>query len=165
MNEARPAKERASLGRKIAKTTLIIFAIILGILIIFPGSIMLECFTTIYRADEGFKRAQKTINPEELRKWALQAFKEHSGTNNPEIPVSEIPKDIQSLYSGGPENAVISQNPGVVIFWGGGFFHWVIQIGDTNYSKPYINQYSEYKYNFEWTNGIYYSRETSWGLW
>jgi len=165
MNGAPSANESASTGPKIVTTILIIFVIVLGLFLIFFGSIIFEGFTTIYQADEGFKRAQKTINPEELRRWALQTFKEHSGTNNPEIPVSEIPKNIQNLYSGGPESAVISQNPGVIIFWGGGFFHWVIQIGDTNFSKPYINQYSDYKYNFEWTNGIYYSRETSWGLW
>jgi hypothetical protein len=165
VNEAPPIDSRASLIKKICFSIAVILVALLVIFVLSPtGMIMVSAYMTIFHADEGFKRAQRTINPEELRSWALQTFKEHSGTNNPEIPIAEIPSSIRNLYSGGPEDAVISQNGGVIIFWGGGFFHWVLEIGDTNFSEPFNSGNEEYPYNFKWTNGIYYSREADWKL-
>jgi hypothetical protein len=164
VNEAPQKSSRASIIKKVCYPIAIILAVVLGILLFPMIMIMGSAYMTIYHADEGFKRAKKTISPEELRSWALQTFKEHSGTNNPEISVSEIPGSIRNLCSGGPEDAVISRNGGVVIFWGGGFFHWVIEIENTNFSEPFRSENEEYPYNFEWTNGIYYSREAVWKL-
>ncbi len=120
----------------------------------------------VVKADAGFKRAKQTIDPEQLRTWALEAVRRWPSTNDlgfQTIPDSEIPHYIQNLYSYPPEDASVSGNT-VSIFWGGGFFHWVIQIGNTNYSEPFNSGNPEYPYNFEWTNGIYYTREASWKL-
>lgn len=170
MNDAPPEIHGAQKRPITLSRALLIWAVILGCLLAVPGFIFVQCTAIIYRADEGFKRAQRTINPEELRSWAFQEIRKRGDTDNPDIPRSEIPSYIRDLYPGGPESAVAisgrgGQQPRVVIFWGGGFFHWVIEIGDTNYSKPYVNEITDYRYNFKWTNGIYYSRETSWGLW
>lgn len=149
---------------------LLIWAVLLGgLVLIFPGIIFVQCVTTIYRADEGFKRARRTIDPEELRRWAFQEIKKREDADNPEIPGPEIPDYIRNLYPGGPESAeAISgrdgSQPRVVIFWGGGFFHWVIEIGNTNYFKPYVSENPEYPHNYQWTNGIYYSHEGAWPL-
>jgi hypothetical protein len=170
MNDA-PQEIRRTQKRPISLFwALAIWAVLLGgLLSVFPGRIILQVASTIYRADEGFKHARRTINPEELRQWALQEVGKRSGTNDdPTIPASEIPVYIQKLYSRRPEEARVGGSEGqpiVFIIWGGGFFHWGINIGDTNFSEPYVNENSEYRYNFEWTNGIYYSRETQWSLW
>jgi hypothetical protein len=171
MNDAPPVIQSTKKRPITLFRALMIWVVLLGgLLLIVPVTFIWASVTIIYRADEGFKRAQRTINPEELRSWAFQEIKKRGRSNNPDIPRSEIPNYIRNLYPGGPESAVAisgrdGQQPRVVIFWGGGFFHWVMDVGDTNYSKPYVNENLDYRYNFKWTNGIYYSRETRWGLW
>ena len=70
--------------------------IVVGLFMVVPGTIFLQCIKTIYRADEGFKRAKRTIDPEELRSWASREIKKRG--------VTEIPDYIQKLYPGGPED-------------------------------------------------------------
>jgi hypothetical protein len=114
-------------------------------------------------ADEGFKKAKATIDPEPLRAWALDELKRRHQTNDfdfPTIPDVEIPKYIKNLYAYPPEQAFVEGDT-IDIMWGGGFFHWTFRIGNTNCSEPFLSQNSEYPYNFEWTNGIYYTREAN----
>ena len=50
--------------------------------------------------------------------------------------------------------------PGNLIFcfaWGAGLFHWMIVVGQTNYTEP-TGVWTDYT-TARWTNGIYYSRE------
>lgn len=163
MNEAPPTNQGPQKRPISLFGALMIWAVVVvGLLSIFPGRFILAAANTIYQADEGFKRARRTIDPEELRRWALQEIAKHS--SNHEIPASEIPGYIANLYSRRPEEAVRGQST-VAIVWGGGFFHWVIEIGDTNFSRPFVSDNPEYFYNFEWTNGIYYTREARWKLW
>ena len=168
MNDAPPATHDAQKRPKYSNWKFIFWALPLAVIIIFPGSFLWVPAVTIYRADEGFKHARKTINPEELRQWALQEITKRSGTNGDStIPASEIPDYILKLYSKRPEDAMVGGSDGqhiVFIIWGGGFFHWGINIGDTNFSEPHANEDSEYR-DFEWTRGIYYSREANWPLW
>jgi hypothetical protein len=142
----------------IAAIFLIIFAAIICLFLYFwfvPPKFLVD-------ADEGFKKAKATIDPEPLRAWALAEIKIHYAAKSPEkIRDIEIPKSIRSLYSEPPENFEVETNC-VTIFWGGGFFHWMIDVGDTNFSEPYRNDNPEVPYNFEWTNGVYYSREANW---
>ena len=164
MNDVPPSQKRPI---SLFRALLIWGALLGGLFTVFSGMIFLQCITTIYRADEGFRRAQRTINPEELRKWAFQEIKKRGGTENDDIPRSEFPDYIQKLYPGGPESASAladGDQSRVVIFWGGGFFHWVMEIGDTNYSKPFDSENPEYPHNYQWTNGIYYSHEARWPL-
>ena len=119
---------------------------------------------SIVEADAGFRKATNTIDPETLRTWALQEIQNHSNTNGSvSISTSEIPAPIKNLYSIPPEDAE-SDGSTVTIYWGGGFFHWVIEIGSTNFSEPFNSGNSDYPYNFEWVKGIYYSREAAWKL-
>jgi hypothetical protein len=122
----------------------------------------------VVMADSGFKRARKTINPEELRSWAFEAIRKFPATNgfSKEIPGSEIPASIKNLYSiplqGAWVNPKSNERAGcVMIIWGGGFFHWGIDIGPTNFVSP-INE--EYPKAFRLSPGIYYRRESPWCL-
>ena len=116
-------------------------------------------FKTIYQADEGFKKAKKTINPEDLRSWALEEIK-NAGTNT-FIPEPKVPKYLQNLYSDPPEFAEVDGNT-IAIVWGGGFFHWRINIGSTNFVSATDEDYPTV---FMWRPVIYYTRESTWGLW
>jgi len=111
-------------------------------------------------ADGGFKKARETINPEQLRAWALQEIQQHSVTNEANIPVSEIPSYIQILFLEPAEDAGVykyADETNVTICWGGGFFHWMIDIGPTNFTETtgVTNDFT----TVEWVPGIYYSRE------
>jgi hypothetical protein len=152
---------------------------ILWVLIFFALYIFYPTIT-LHRADAGFRKAKKTIDPEQLRTWALQEIAKNptnDGIFPPEIPNSEIPNYIQKLYSQPVENAVIWKSAddtnfalltlhsnsvelgqsNVTIFWGGPFFHWMFEIGPTNFvppSDPYVS-------TAEWIPGIYYGRENT----
>jgi hypothetical protein len=116
----------------------------------------------VVEADAGFKKAEKTINPEQLRAWALDEIQKYSVTNGANLPNSEIPDYIQNLYSVPVEDFSVfpktSEREGsVTICWGGGFFHWMIDIGPTNdiETTGATNNFTI----VEWVPGIYYSRE------
>ena len=136
---------------------------------------------TLHKADAGFRKAKQTIDPEQLRTWALQEIAKNPTNNgifSPKIPNSEIPSYMQKLYSQPVEDAVIWKFPSntnfvlltvnsnsveqigqtnVTIFWGGPFFHWMFEIGPTNFVPPLD---SEVK-TAEWVPGIYYGRENT----
>jgi hypothetical protein len=154
MDQQPPNKSGAQIVFKIFETAIIGVAAAVAALLCYwwfvPPKIVAE-------ADAGFKRAKLTINPEELRAWALESIKRWPATNGFQtIPESEVPKYIQNLYSYPPEDATIAGDT-VTIFWGGGFFHWVIEVGSTNYVRS-MDKSSGYQ-TAEWTNGIYYSHE------
>jgi hypothetical protein len=113
-------------------------------------------------ADEGFKKAKATIDPEKLRAWALEEISKRNTNTNFFMSNSEIPANIVNLYSDSPEDVSVNKynDPNqsyVEICWGGGFFHWMIDIGSTNYIETTgaTNTYT----TVEWVPGIYYSRE------
>ena len=126
-------------------------------------------FHAVRNADAGFKRAKQTINPEKLRAWALQAAEKWPPTTNGfgfrNIPQSEIPEYLRTLYSYSPSAIVFPgpdrEGPVVVISWGGGFFHWGIDVGSTNFVR---RPNSTYPKVFQWVRGIDYTRESSWNL-
>jgi hypothetical protein len=87
----------------------------------------------------------------------------------PRFPQSKIPDYIKNFYSIPPEDILVipktsNKEATVLIFWGGGFFHWTLEVGDTNFSLPFNSGNPEYPYNFEWVPGIYYTREANWKL-
>jgi hypothetical protein len=148
-----------------AQKTVIMFAAAISFIIVAVFSLILWGWFTppkaVVEADAGFKKAKQIIDPEQLRAWALESINRWPATNGwHTIPESEIPKNIQTLYNYLPEDASVTGDT-VVIFWGGGFFHWALEIGSTNVSRPFNSGNPEYPYNFEWVRGIYYSREAS----
>jgi hypothetical protein len=69
---------------------------------------------TLHRADAGFRKAKETINPEQLRAWALEEISKNptnDGIFPPKIPNSEIPSYMQKLYLEHVEDAVIWKFP------------------------------------------------------
>jgi len=127
MNETAPATRRPKRDTK--NLVGLVLAVLMGVCLVYPACFILAPLAAIYHADEGFKRARRTINPEELRSWALQEIKKHAGTNDPDIQASEIPDYIQKLYSGRPEDALAlsgaPEQSRVVILWG----EWLFSLG------------------------------------
>jgi hypothetical protein len=139
----------------------------------------LSPYLDTHAADAGFRKAKKTIDPEELRLWALEEISKNPtnhGIFPPQILNSEIPSYMQKLYSERVEDAVIWKHAGntnftlltlhsnsvekigqtnVTIFWGGPFFHWMFEIGSTNFVPPKDSQVT----TVEWVPGVYYCRE------
>jgi hypothetical protein len=170
MDEVPHAGRRSGRFPKSLFWPVVILVVVMGLIIVVSGSVFFGPGMVLFQADEGFKHARKTVNAEELRQWALEEISKHAGTDESRVPASEIPHFVKSLYSSPPnEVLVIPARPPdpsyVIVAWGGGFFHWLIRIGDTNYSEPYLSGNGEYPYSFEWTNGIYYTREAGWRLW
>ena len=48
----------------------------------------------------------------------------------------------------------------ITIYWGGGFFTWMIDVGDTNYTET-TGIVENHFTTIEWVPGIYYSREAA----
>ena len=168
MNEVPPINAGASKTGRRFPWTWIILAAVLFIPVIFIGSIAAMPFIAIHKADEGFRKAKRTIDSDQLRSWALEEIKNLSGTNgfSTKIPQSEIPDYIKNLYSIPPEDAWVNPKTSesaacVMIMWGGGFFHWGFDIGSTNFVS---SANPEYPKAFMWCPGIYYRREAAWGL-
>ena len=115
----------------------------------------------VVEADLGFKKAKETINPEQLRAWALQEIeiKKHSVANEDgviPIPNSEIPSYINELFDEPPAVASVTEYGGqkcVFFNWGGPFFDWSIFIGSTNL----MPQYSSEETTTRWVPGIVFS--------
>jgi hypothetical protein len=163
MNEVPPTISGSSKTKKSFPWTWIILAVVLCVPVIFIGSFAAIPFMAVYKADSGFKKAEKTIDPEELRQWALQEIESHSSTNG-FILNSEIPDKIRNLYDYTPSAGVVSKTEDheacVMVMWGGGFFSWGFDIGPTNYAASTNFDYTP----FIWRPGIYYRHEGHWGL-
>ncbi|HSY20330.1 MAG TPA: hypothetical protein VK815_18445 [Candidatus Acidoferrales bacterium] len=152
MNQEPPKKSGAQLILKIfAAAVIIVMAAVSSL----AAWLYFSTPKIVADADAGFRKAKQTIDPEKLRAWALESITRWPDTNGSQkIPDSEIPEYLHNLYPTPPEDAFVTG--GVVsVFWGGGFFHWVIEVGPTNYVS---GERSEYQ-TVEWTNGIYYSHE------
>ncbi len=176
MNEVPPTNSGASNWKYFSFAVVLIIAGATAVVFLFSTIVGFNFWhrtPPIYlvQADEGFKKAKTTINPEKLRAWAIgEMAKQKPPTNGylgKDIPNSEIPDYIQNLYADAPENAAIHYNGDqsfVYIMWGGGFFHYGFEVGETNFLLPFNSDNSEYPYDFEWKSGIYYTREASWKL-
>ncbi|HXE42527.1 MAG TPA: hypothetical protein VN516_05845 [Candidatus Baltobacteraceae bacterium] len=162
MNQASPNNSGAQIIVKIFAAAMVIVIAAVFALILWwwftPPQIVVE-------ADAGFKKAKQTVNPEELRQWALEEINRRPATNGwNEIPESEIPSRIRYLYPNHPIEKAWVAGDIVLISWGGGFFGWEIEVGSTNFSEPFNSGNPECPYNFEWVRGIYYKREGDWKL-
>jgi len=161
MNEAPPTNSGASKGKGHLPWIWIIF--LLGAAII-AGISRFELWLAsppddVIQADKGFKKAKETINPEELRTWALQEIPKCSVTNKDGqilIPDSDIPGYIKELFGEPPEASVGEYGGEKYVFfgWGGPFFDWNITIGSTNLAP----QYNSEETTTRWVPGIYFGR-------
>src|SRR5450759_1229684 len=106
----------------------------------------------VIEADAGFKKAKETINPEELRAWALGAINQRT---NLKAIYNSMPPYVRTLYAEPPDISVDESS--VSLGWGGGFFHWGIDVGSTNF-VIFTNANIPWTV-VEWVPGIYYGRE------
>jgi hypothetical protein len=164
MNEVPPTNIGASTTRKFFPWTSMVTAAFLCALVLFLGYFLSIPLQIVRDADAGFRKAKKTIQPEQLRSWALESIRSYTGTNgySQEIPISEIPPSIKTLYSIASEKAWATPKSAdseafVLIYWGGGFFHWGFYIGSTNFT---VSTNLEMDHQIaEWVPGIYYMHE------
>jgi hypothetical protein len=111
----------------------------------------------VIQADKGFRKAKQTINPEQLRAWALEEIQKRSTTNAASIPNSEIPSYIKELFGAPPVEASVGEYQGqkyIWFGWGGPFFDWNIAIGSTNLAPPFNSEETTTR----WVSGIYFGR-------
>jgi hypothetical protein len=105
-----------------------------------------------------FSSVESKINPEELRIWAANLASRHGFGSKP--TVSELPDDFAELSSQLPSILICSTNvsneqPHVMLIYGGGFYHWGIDIGPTNF----IRQNNPAFTTIQWVPGIYFRHE------
>ncbi|HXB59986.1 MAG TPA: hypothetical protein VNU95_10495 [Candidatus Acidoferrales bacterium] len=183
MNEAPTISSGASKSRRRflwAWIILIILAVFCSPFIFAGLFFLLNPLPTAKAADAGFKKAKETIDPEQLRAWAMGEIPKYPPQANsifpPKILNSEIPNYLQKLYSEHVEDAYVYREPdstnivmtngpmqiiknagqtNITIFWGGPFFHWMLEIGATNY----VPEKDPQVMIIEWVPGIYYARE------
>jgi hypothetical protein len=115
-----------------------------------------EVQKSLTEADEGFKKATNTLEPESLRTWALESIRTNATIKD---VTNSMPREIQTLYNAPPQIEI--GRSGLTLSWGSGFFHWVFYIGATNDTLPHVSQNRQYPFNFEWRPGIYYTREAN----
>jgi hypothetical protein len=167
------AVEATKHERKLSRTwkVLIISAItVVSIAILVPVGFVLYIGITISieeshlvnTADAGFTKAKQTIDPEQLRAWAMKETSRYATsylTNSQwQIPESEFPKYLRDLYTDPIEDAFIVKQGNetyVQVYWGGAWFHWMFYIGSTNLTAPNDPEIK----TAEWVPGIYYGRE------
>ncbi len=107
---------------------------------------------SVAEADSGFKKATNSINPEDLRSWALENVRQKA--TRTELYRS-MPENIRTLYSEPPDARVDGDI--LILMWGGGFFHWEIDVGPASFSET--TGVDNHFTTLEWIPGIYYSRE------
>ncbi len=162
MNQEPPTDSGVS--KSTSQYSWVILVLVLCAVVIYFGFWATTPFNIAFKADAGFRRAKKNIDPKQLQVWAIQEISKHPLTNDTQwlrdIPESEIPSQMQNLYSVRPAAAVLRNDSGeipyVKIIWGGGFFHWFFAIGPTNFS---ISTNGTFYKTIEWTQGVYYLRQ------
>jgi hypothetical protein len=120
-------------------------------------------------ADKAYLKATQTIDPEQLRAWALQSISRYPITNknlgSRGIPKSEIPNQILRLWPTEPyvfvEQQETNNEKNVGIIWDGdqpGYKWWLV-IGSTNFLQFSNTEVScNYFQKVVWAPGIYYNR-------
>jgi hypothetical protein len=106
-----------------------------------------------------FKKAQASLDPEVLRKWASEQAALHPSGGD--LAKQEMLKSILELENHPPHISItaVSTNenqPYIGIIWGGGFFHWGIFVGPRDYQLPHDTQAF---HDIQWVPGIYFRHE------
>jgi hypothetical protein len=111
----------------------------------------------ISEANDHFKQARTTIDPEKLRAWAFQELAKYPATNETDIPGPELPDYVKALTTHPPTGAYVVRANGrecVVFDWSNPNFDWTIMVGRTNLAMR-----SSTQINVEpWVPGIYFTR-------
>lgn len=105
-----------------------------------------------------FSHIESTIDPEELRIWAANLASKHGFETKP--AASELPSDFLNLSSQRPRVLICSTNanndqPYVMLIYGGGFYHWGMDIGPTNFVRQNDPAFT----TIQWVPGIYFRHE------
>jgi hypothetical protein len=126
--------------------------LLLGFVVIGVPQLMIHI-----RSERDFSDAKEKLNPEELRDWAVKMTERYPPTSSIiEIPREEVPLNVRNAFQK-PPWAFTSQRgiPVVQLEFGGGFSHWFIAIGPTNFEWATGGYFQSKK----WVPGIYFVRE------
>jgi hypothetical protein len=130
----------------------IIIAVIAGFFLLF----LLGPPIAMHRhAHSFFGSVKRDVDPEELRKWAakLAAITPTSRvTNSSELPV---PLRDSEFENGWIREASQNDSWCMTLIYGGGFFHYGIEIGPTNFLDSSSPQFTV----IQWVPGIYFRHE------
>jgi hypothetical protein len=119
-------------------------------------------------ADKAYLKATQTMDPEQLRIWALQSISKYPITNKylgSPIPKSEIPDQILHLWPTEPyvfvERQQTNSEEDVVILWDNDRLrgNWWLTIGPVNFLQFSNKDVScSFFQKAIWAPGIYYNR-------
>jgi len=112
------------------------------------------------RSHRFFTKVEQSINPEELRSWAAELVNKQAFGTKPKV--SELPSNLLKLSAQPPSVSICSTNarsdqPYLMLIYGGGFYHWGIDIGPTNFVRANDPAFTTIK----WASGIYFRHEGS----
>ncbi len=103
-------------------------------------------------------RVKSVVNPDELQAWATNLILKTTITASAPVGVkqADIPKALRELYKYPPDADVIrpaeSTTAYVEIWYGSGFGHWGLYIGDSTL----VMSSSQTHYIVPWKPGIYF---------
>ena len=114
----------------------------------------------VIASEKDFAAAKEKLDPEKVRYWAFEMIALHPPEGSSvDIPTNEIPAEIRIAFERSPGATVTTYNELKIVelHFGGGFAHWFIAVGPTNYSVPIVpgNGWVTKK----WVPGIYFMRE------
>ena len=156
MNEATPlSSDRIGAGAMLR--VLVVVAISFSAVAI--GLFLSPPMATHRHAHATFNKARATIDPEALRKWAVEQAALHP-SGGP-LKKQEILKAVLDLEPQLPDVTVSSatandNQPYAVVIWGGGFFHWGMFVGARNYQLPHDPAAFQ---DLQWVSGIYFRHD------
>jgi len=153
MNQAPPIIKRQS--KKNKNWVVGVFLVVLFICMLLAGLLFyqsqLELRRSVVEADSGFTKATNSINPEELRAWALKNIQNKA--TEKEL-YDSMPEYIRTLYRNPPRVLILDES--VSFLWGGpGFSYWTIHVGPTNSMTR--TGVIEGRKTIEWVPGIFYN--------
>ena len=135
MNQEPPTDSGVS--KSTSQYSWVILVLVLCAVVIYFGFWATTPFNIAFKADAGFRRAKKNIDPKQLQVWAIQEISKHPLTNDTQwlrdIPESEIPSQCKIFTLFVAAAAVLRNDSGeipyVKIFGVGASFIGFLQSG------------------------------------
>lgn len=104
-----------------------------------------------------YSSVKRNVNPEELRAWA--AGLAANAPNQRITSINQLPASLQPLSAGFESGGVAPANSSngwvLTLMYGGGFFHYGMEIGSTNFVDSSDDQLTV----IPWVPGIYFKHE------
>jgi len=102
-------------------------------------------------ADKLLAHLQKSVDPNEVQQWAVGMIQTNASGRR--LAINELPDTLKKTQPSIAELIIgnSESNSSVVVIWGGGFGHWGLAAGNTNYQ---LNNLAV-AYSNKWVDGLY----------